>query len=279
MKKIVFLMCFIPSITFGYQTTFHGHYESSEIDTDSGVTSYLTGLEYYLHELDNDGYLFKEVGFLNRVSSLIFVYGTTIFEINNPSLSYKFNGSTLGYGANLYQNDLNFSVLLLSDNLDGTGVVSGATVTSNYIKLQAGSFIGKNSLVLLGYGKNETSVSNLGSDSSSTEISQEISYKEVKNNYNLELGFQINNYDDAFEQYTTYDTNLLIDYYLTKNMYFNIGYKISTGDTNDDDVNRVSVGVGGLVSKDLFYSFELSERQPKVGVSELSLSFGAGINF
>ena len=272
MNKIILLMLF-PAVVNAFQTDIQGAYNSSDLDSNSSVTTYLVGTRYYFNNVSHTNKLFNEVGFLDRVSSLDVTFGKSDFDLSVPSFGKTtFDGTAYGLGLSYYQGDLYlsgnyFSLETSSENFDGSS-------TKSY-SISPGYFVNGTSLVFLKYGRSNTSIST--EEGKSDEYG--IGYKTVFNNINVEATLTQFTVDGGISTTDRSVVEFVLDYYIRNSLYLGGGYVFYNADGADNGGSEITLHAGGLIDKAYSYFLEYSEDIPDVGETATSISVGAGVYF
>ncbi|MGD8941139.1 MAG: hypothetical protein PVJ72_17285 [Gammaproteobacteria bacterium] len=229
----------------GYSTTDGDDYDSKIVDL---------GFAYYLSPVSISNTPYAEAPFLERVGSVVAVYGKIDSEWDFGSG----DGPLYGLGFQYAEKNLPFyfDVLYAKADQDIDSKVNSratANIKSDTVGIDFGYYLSDDSAISFGYAQNETK----GEAYNPYQFPQQETFKSESDNYsigfkkvtlldqnrafNLEIEFLRSSYDDDGESGDNDEISLLADYYVNPATSFGLGFMTNSGDAESAEGDTVSL--------------------------------------
>jgi len=266
MKKILFLFL-LPGLSHGFQSEVSGARVTYDSGNELYATSYIGNIKYYFSELEFNDKPFKEIAFLNAVSSADFFFAKSDFEVLS---SLNINSIMKGLSAVLYYKNLALDVSY--SNLETTSDALTFQYNSSTYSIEPGLRIGDTNML---YGVYENQIQNDFIYEERTKT-YGIGFKTVLDNANIVLQYSKSESDQLVTN--TEFTGILLEYYLTNFSYVGVRYITETEELTND-FSTATFSLGGLIEKQLSYEFAYSESTLDFDEKETSVYVEIGVNF
>lgn len=262
MKKVLFLLFFIPSASFGFQTEVSGSFNTVELDATSSITGYQATINYYYDEIYYDSKPFKEAAFISRESSLRIGLGSSEFDDSVDTTS----GSSYELSGTKYSDDFYLFGGIVSSSSEDTEIRS--------YSISPGLFMSKKSLVFVQYDYIDVI--------DTTVLGNTVSFglKSVFKKANLKLIASRVHMEDDVDEYNARQNTILFEHYLSNTTFIGLSYETLKGDSSDlDDVKAAGLHFGGLISKKFRFAMDYKSAKPKYEERQTGVTLSLGYSF